>query len=472
LLVLIVGGAFACQTGATAPTAASTNEPTAAFEASTDRYGLPRARYQVRQGRVERAETFSDLLDEYGVDYQTTLALAEAARPEFDVVELRAGQPYRVYVNPWLRWARYLAYQIDARRYVVFDLQNLDRTHVATRTVNRRWATVSGTVERSLYETVVENGGHPLLALRLSEVFAWQIDFFRLRAGDSFRLVYEARSVAGDTMQPGDIVAAHVRHRGDDYYAFRFETGTGDAEYFDREGQSLRRQLLKAPLQYSRISSGYTNRRYHPVLKEYRPHRGVDYAAPRGTPVRSVGDGVVQRAGYEGPNGNYVKIRHNGTYTSGYLHLSRLSVTPGERVQQGQTIGYVGSTGRSTGPHLDYRLWKHGTPVNPVTLELPPSQPVPLQHRGAFRKTVQALLPRLNGTSVFARVSSAPGRRGGDRVPPGLHWLTGSPPTSSVRRMPLSLRSRQIETHGPVLPVHGGVWEIPGSALEAHRGGL
>jgi murein DD-endopeptidase MepM/ murein hydrolase activator NlpD len=144
----------------------------------------------------------------------------------------------------------------------------------------------------------------------------------------------------------------------------------------------------------------------------------VDYAAPRGTPVRSVGEGVVQRAGYEGPNGNYVKIRHNGTYTSGYLHLSQISVASGDRVQQGETIGYVGSTGRSTGPHLDYRLWKHGSPVNPVTLELPPSQPVPLQHRDAFRATVRALLPRLDGESVFARASSGAGPRWNDRTAP------------------------------------------------------
>ncbi len=416
VLLIVAGGGIACQTGATAPTAPT--ESTAVFEVSTDRYGLPTGRYEVEDGRVGRAETFSDVLGEHGVDYQTILRLADAARPEFEVTNLRAGRPYRVYVNPWLQQPQYLAYQIDARRYVVFDLQHPDRTHVATRPVTRQWATVAGTVEGSLYETVVDNGGHPLLALRLSEVFAWQIDFFRLRAGDSFRLVYEARAVEGDAVQPGDIVAAHVRHRGEDYYAFRFEAGAGDAEYFNRAGQSLRRQLLKAPLQYSRISSGYTNRRYHPVLKEYRPHRGVDYAAPRGTPVRSVGEGVVQRAGYEGPNGNYVKIRHNGTYTSGYLHLSQISVASGDRVQQGEAIGYVGSTGRSTGPHLDYRLWKHGSPVNPVTLELPPSQPVPLQHRDAFRATVRALLPRLDGESVFARASSGAGPRWNDRTAP------------------------------------------------------
>ena len=395
----------ACRAGTTAPAAEAPLEETTA-EVSTDPFGLRAGMYTVNEGRVDRAETFSDLLDEYGVDYQTTLALAEAATPAFEVKDLRAGRPYRVYVNPWLQQARYLVYQVDALEYVVFDLRHPERTYVDRRSVERTWATVSGTVEGSLYESLVENGGHPLLALRLSEVFAWQIDFFRLRSGDRFRMVYEERSMDGQPVQPGDIIAAYVEHRGEDYYAFRFEEDDAEAEYYNLEGQSLRRQLLKAPLQYSRISSGYTNRRFHPILKEYRPHRGVDYAAPPGTPVRSVGEGVVQRAGYEGPNGNYVKIRHNGTYTSGYLHLSRMAVTPGQSVQQGETIGYVGSTGRSTGPHLDYRLWKHGTPVNPYSLELPPSQPVPIQHRDEFQATVEALLPRLHGASVFARTRS------------------------------------------------------------------
>lgn len=374
-------------------------------KAVADQFGIRTDQYTVEEGQVDRAETFSELLLEYGVAYQTILALTEAARPAFDVQDLRAGEPYRVYLNPWLREAQYVVYQIDAARYVVFDVRHPERTHVGERTVRRRWATIGGVIDGSLYESLVDDGGHPLLALRLSEVFAWQIDFFRIRAGDRFRIVYERRSVAGERLQPGDIVAAYVEHLGEEYYAFRFETGT-EAEYFNREGQSLRRQLLKAPLQYTRISSQFTNRRFHPILKEYRPHHGTDYAAPRGTPVRSVGNGVVQVAGYRGANGNYVKIRHNSTYTSGYLHLSRIAVEPGQEVDQGETIGYVGSTGRSTGPHLDYRLWEHGTAVDPYTIDLPPAQPVPIQYREAFRRTVNALLPRLRGTSVFAQSRS------------------------------------------------------------------
>lgn len=372
-------------------------------ETSVDRFGISRSQYAVKEGRVERAETVSDLLATYGVDYQTVYDLLESVRPTFEAADVRAGNPYRVYVNPWLGSPQFFVYEITPTRYIVFDLLQPERSRVETRTVRRQWETVEGTINGSLYKTLVDEGGHPLLALRLSEVFAWQIDFFRIRRGDQFRVVFERRSVDGENLQPGDVVAAYVEHLGKEYYAFRFDTGEG-AEYFNREGESLRRQLLKAPLKYSRISSRFTNRRFHPVLKQYRPHHGTDYAAPRGTPVRAVGSGVVQFAGYRGPNGNYVKIRHNGTYTSGYLHLSDIAsgVHPGATVDQGETIGYVGSTGRSTGPHLDYRLWKRGTAVDPYELELPPSQPVPIQYRDEFRQRMEALLPRLEERSVFA----------------------------------------------------------------------
>lgn len=387
--------------------------PSPDAEVSTDRFGIRSNQYQVEEARVPRAETFSELLGQYGVAYQTILDLADAVRPAFEIEDLRRGRPYRVYVNPWLATPQYMVYKASPTRYVVFDVQHPEHSRVERRPVQRRWKTVAGTIDGSLYETLVDGGGHPLLALRLSEVFAWQIDFFRIRPGDRFRVIYEERSVGGETQQPGEIVAAYVEHLGEEFYAFRFDAGER-AEYFNRDGESLRRQLLKAPLQYSRISSRFTNRRFHPILKRYQPHHGTDYAAPRGTPVRAVGSGVVQLAGYRGPNGNYVKVRHNGTYTSGYLHLSDIAdgVYSGATVEQGETIGYVGSTGRSTGPHLDYRLWKHGTPVDPYELDLPPSQPVPIQYRRDFRRTVNALVPRLMEPPVFAGLKRDTDRAG------------------------------------------------------------
>ena len=371
--------------------------------------GIDAEQYRVRTGTVRRADTFVDVVQRYGLDYSSAVEVAEAAQSVFDVRDIRADHAYRVYVNPWLGEAQYLLYRVRAAEYVRFDLQNPSETRVVERPVTRRWATVKGPIEGSLYETLTSQNAHPLLALRLSEVFAWQIDFFRLRAGDSLRVLYEQRYIGGEKGAPGDILAAAITHRGDRYYGFRFDNGDGPA-YFNREGESLRRQLLKAPLRYTRISSGYSNSRMHPILNERRPHRGVDYAAPRGTPVRAVGSGVVQFATYKGPNGNYVKVRHNGTYTSGYLHLSDFAdgVHAGASVQQGETIGYVGSTGRSTGPHLDYRLWKRNQPVNPYAIELPPSRPVRPQHHAAFQQQVQALMEHLRRSPTFA-----------DRLAPG-----------------------------------------------------
>ena len=394
LLVLVAGP----SRGATATP--SPPEPTSEAASWT---GINVEQYRVQNGTVRRADTFVDVVQRFGLDYSSGVQVAEATRSVFDVRSMRAGQPFRVYVNPWLGEPQYLLYRVSAAEHVLFNLQNPSDTRVVKRPVTRRWSTVKGPIEGSLYETLTSQNAHPLLALQLSEVFAWQIDFFRLRAGDSLRVLYEQRYIGGEKGAPGDILAAAITHRGERYYGFRFDNGDGPA-YFNREGESLRRQLLKAPLRYTRISSGYSNSRMHPILNERRPHRGVDYAAPRGTPVRAVGSGTVQFATYKGANGNYVKVRHNGTYTSGYLHLSDFAdgVHAGASVQQGETIGYVGSTGRSTGPHLDYRLWKRNQPVNPYAIELPPSRPVRPQHQAAFQRQVQAMMKHLHRSPTFA----------------------------------------------------------------------
>jgi murein DD-endopeptidase MepM/ murein hydrolase activator NlpD len=374
-----------------------------------DAFGIEDQRFTVREYRVRRNQTFADLLLKEGVDYRDIVRLAEEARSVFDVRDIRAGRSYRVYRNPWLERARYLVYRPDAVQYVVLDVRYPERSRIGERPVSLAWRTAGGTITSSLYETLEQSGARPQLALRLSEVFAWQIDFFRIRKGDEFRVVYEERSVDGKTLGAGDIVAAYFVHRGRLYEAYRFDEGDG-SEYFDENGNSLRRELLKAPLRFTRISSRFTNRRFHPVLKRYRPHHGTDYAAPRGTPVQTVGDGVVLFAAYKGYNGNYVKIRHNATYTTGYLHLSKIAdgIRAGVRVKQGETIGYVGSTGLSTGPHLDYRFWKNGRALDPYTVELPPARPVAPQHLAAFTHVIDGLREFLfeSPTRVFAGLRS------------------------------------------------------------------
>jgi murein DD-endopeptidase MepM/ murein hydrolase activator NlpD len=382
--------------------AVSSTDPSFPPEAEEREYhfGIAVEKFSVEKGRVSRHQTFWDLLEPYGVSQKRAVQLARAVRTEFNVRSIQAGQSYQVYVNPWLQQVQYMVYQITPVRHVVFNVQRPSRSHLDRRPVERQWTVVRGTIEDSLYETLMANDAHPELALRLSEVFAWQIDFFRIRAGDAFRVLYEKRIVKGQRVAPGKILAAYFSHQNEPYYGFRFDDGKGP-KYFDREGQSLQRKLLKAPLRYTRISSGYSHSRYHPVLKRRRPHLGTDYAAPTGTPVHAVGSGTVVKADYYGNNGNYVKIRHNGTYTSGYLHLSDIAVEPGAEVQQGETIGAVGSTGMSTGPHLDYRLWKRGEAVDPYELELPPSRPVSPQRRDAFERLVQDRLDRLFPLRAF-----------------------------------------------------------------------
>jgi murein DD-endopeptidase MepM/ murein hydrolase activator NlpD len=385
----------------TEPTASAVTSPSDEVVSSTleeprDAFGLPSHQFKTVEERVQRRETFSDMLNEHNVSYQRIVALAEASRDVYDVRRIVAGRPYRVYVNEWLQEAAFIVYRPTATQYVVYDIQHPERSYVGQRSVSVSWDTASGIITSSLYQTLTAQGAHPGLALRLSEVFAWQVDFFRIQRGDRFRVVYEKRHLGDTELPPGDIIAARFEHEGRDYYAFRFDA-PNQRSYFDEKGNSMRRQLLKSPLRYRRISSHFSRSRLHPVTGQRRAHLGTDYAAPTGTPVRTVGDGVVLVASYDRSNGYWVKIRHNSTYTTGYLHLSRFAkgVRPGKRVKQGDVIGYVGSTGLSTGPHLHYHFWKHGVPIDARSVDLPPSEPVYPQYRSAFNAMVADMRPQL-----------------------------------------------------------------------------
>lgn len=379
--------------------ATDVEEDVVSTTARYDAFGLPKHQFRIVEQRVRRYETFSDLLSPHNISYQKIVEVAEASRSVYDVRRMVAGNPYRIYVNEWLQRAAYLVYQPSPTRYVVYDLRHPERSHVGERAVSVSWETTGGVITSSLYQTLVDSGAHPELALRLSEVFAWQVDFFQIRRGDRFRVIYEKRHLGETELPPGNIIAARFEHRGRDYHAFRFDA-PHQRSYFDENGNSMRRQLLKSPLRYSRISSQFSPSRLHPVTGRRRAHLGTDYAAPTGTPVRSVGDGVVLVASYDRSNGNWVKIRHNSTYTTGYLHLSRFAqgIRRGKQVKQGDIIGYVGSTGLSTGPHLHYHFWKHGQPIDSRSVDLPPSEPVYPQYRSEFKSLVAELKPALEWT--------------------------------------------------------------------------
>lgn len=377
-----------------APPEPPADEPPAAAE--HDVFGLPTGQHKIIERRVQPRQAFSDLLMAHNVAYEDIVALAEASSEVFNVRRIAAGRPYRIYVNEWLQRAAYLVYQPSPTRYVVYDIRNPERSYTGEQPVSVSWETAGGEIGTSLYETLMDDGAHPELALKLSEVFAWQVDFFRIRRGDRFRVVYEERRLGDTRLPPGEIIAARFQHWGEDFFAFHFDAPR-QTSYFDADGNSMRRELLKAPLRFNRISSQFSPGRLHPVTGRRRAHLGTDYAAPTGTPVRSVGDGTVEVAAYDRANGNWIKIRHNSTYTTGYLHLSRFArgIRRGAQVEQGEVIGYVGRTGLATGPHLHYHFWKNGQPIDARDVDLPPSEPVYPQYRDDFETLVATLKPWL-----------------------------------------------------------------------------
>lgn len=365
-------------------------------------YGLAIDSFRVDTGYVSNGETLGGILNRLGATRQQINQVGTLAREDFDVRQIRAGKQFlALYATDSAKneVLQYWVYLPDARTAKVLHLT--DSLHVEhlqkpIRIVPRKAEVV---IESSLWNAMAGNDLPVELALELSEIYAWTIDFFGLQQGDSIRVFYDEQYVDSVRWGIGRIYAANFYHgkRWQEAYWFDIadyqETDTRCRGYFDAEGNSLRKAFLKAPLNYKRISSKFTYARKHPVYKVVRPHTGVDYAAPAGTPVVAIGDGVVIEKGYKGGGGNSVKIRHNSTYTTAYLHLSKYGkdIAVGKRVNQGQVIGYVGSTGASTGPHLDFRVWKGGTPIDPLKMVSPPVEPVPATLRPTFDSVVVAL---------------------------------------------------------------------------------
>lgn len=347
-----------------------------------DEYGMEYGQFEAVDGRIRRNQTFSDLLQEFDVEYPVINQLVQSADGVFDLRYWQAGKRYTLYSADGD--SRFLVYQHSAVSYIVFDLLTGTVTK-DSRPIKTTRKYARGSINGSLYQTLLDQNVDPTLAYELAEVFAWQVDFYRIQPGDEFEVIYDERRVGDKSIGVGRIHAAKLTHMSDDYHAFHFDR-EGDIAYFDEEGNSLQKAFLKAPVKYSRISSRYTGRRFHPVLKRYKAHLGTDYAAPTGTEIRATGDGVIEVAGYAKYNGNWVKIRHNGTYSTGYLHMSRIAkgIKPGVHVRQGDLIGYVGSTGLARGAHVCYRFWKNGKQVDPSREKFPSAHPVSEDNMSLF----------------------------------------------------------------------------------------
>ena len=323
-----------------------------------------------------------------------------------DATKLRAGRHYYTFrTQDSTAQIRYIAFAKTQTDYAVIDLTgDTLYAYEFNKPITLRRQYVEGTINASLWNVLQSKGVDPQLAIRIADVFAWQIDFYDVKEGDSFRVLYDIAYIDDTTvLQINRIQGAVFTHQGKDFTAIPF-TQDSVFEYFDPEGNSLRREFLKAPLDIFRITSRFSNARFHPILKRYRAHHGVDYAAPVGTPVKSIGAGTVIAKGYQGGGGNFLKIRHNSVYTTTYMHLSKYApgIQEGSRVQQGEVIAYVGSTGLSTGPHLDFRVYKNGEPINPLKMEAPPSYPVKPELRDSFRIVRQRVLAELDSMGKAA----------------------------------------------------------------------
>ncbi|MEM7512539.1 MAG: peptidoglycan DD-metalloendopeptidase family protein [Bacteroidota bacterium] len=341
-------------------------------------FGIKVDSLEIVSASIQNNENLGEILGRYNVSAQKIAQLASLPKDLFNVRALKANKPYTIlHQKDSLKSAKSFIYQPNAIDYVILHLDDSVSVEAGQNPVDTIRNTISGIIETSLYNSMMDAGASPQLVNELADVYAWEVDFFGLQTGDSYKIIYDSYEVNGEFAGLGSIQAGIFNHMGEDHYAFMYDQGEG-REYFDEKGNSLRKTFLKTPLKFTRISSRFSYSRLHPVLKIRRPHLGVDYAAPRGTPVRAVGSGKVTKANYSGGAGHMVKIKHNSNYVSGYLHLSGYGkgIKVGTTVEQGQIIGYVGSTGLSTGPHLDFRFWKNGRAVNPLSIDPPSASPI------------------------------------------------------------------------------------------------
>jgi len=365
-------------------------------------YGIPTDSLRIVEAVVQRGENLSQLLASYNISPATVYQLAQQAKKVFPVRRIAAHRPYTIlHALDSARTARYFIYEPDQVSYVIYDLRDSLAVTLVERKVEVLERSLAGIIENSLFESMVAAGGSPQLVNTFADIYAWRLDLNRIQPGDKFKLIYEEKVVEGQTIGFGALKAAYFEHEGRPIYAIAFDQGTGTG-YYDQEGKSLKKAFLREPLEYSRISSRYTMNRFHPVQKRYKPHLGTDFAARAGTPIRTVGDGLVLEARYSRGNGYYVKIKHNKTYTTQYLHMSRFAraIRAGARVKQGQTIGYVGSTGLATGPHLCFRFWKNGRQVDALRVKLPSADPVSKQHMEAFTALKEETVSKLQAIDL------------------------------------------------------------------------
>ena len=355
--------------------------------------------YKVDSTSVRDGETFTGLMGRLGLGSRDSWTLVQRSDSIFDVRRLRAGNSIEAYYRPdTTRRLEWVVYHNDRIRSTVFHCSDSLYAYVCERAVEHVRRKADVTIHSSLWNDMKAAGASPLLIVELADIYAWTVNFFGLQEGDRFRVIYDQTEADGEVISIDLREFALYESGSFSASAIRFDQGDGGNKYWNEKGESLRKAFLKAPLRYNRISSRFTYHRKHPITGKVRPHTAVDYAAPSGTPVHSIGDGTVTLCGWDASGGgNRIKIKHMNGYETCYMHLSKYAsgIKTGVRVAQGQTIGYVGSTGHSTGPHLDFRVWKDGTPVDPLKMISPPSEPLRQENLDSLSRMYQAYLEEL-----------------------------------------------------------------------------
>lgn len=368
-------------------------------------FGFTLNDFKVVHDTIKSGDTFGKLLGEEGYDAAAIHKITEKIKDSFALRDIRVGKLFTMLKQKQAPNAlQVFVYQPDAMSYYVVDLRDtIARAYKKTRPLTIKRRIIAAEIEGSLSETLNAAGAtSPALAHELSEMYAWSIDFFKIQKGDKFAVAVNERYIDG-TQYAGieSIEASYFEYKGKRIYAFPFkkDPNSKKVDYYDEEGKVLKSMFLKAPLKFSRISSRFSPRRFHPVQGRWKAHNGTDYAAPHGTPIMTTASGTVERTGYTAGNGNFVKVRHNGNYSTQYLHMSKILVRQGQRVTQGDIIGKVGSTGLATGPHVCYRFWKNGVQVDALRQKLPSSEPMSAAEKPRFVAYMTPLKKELDSIS-------------------------------------------------------------------------
>ncbi|WP_281227517.1 M23 family metallopeptidase [Flavobacterium aquiphilum] len=367
-------------------------------------FGFKFSDFNVVQDSVKSGDTFGSILQNQNIGDKQVFDIVAQVKDTFDVRSIRINKPYTLLRSKnKTNSLDVFIYQPDALHYYVVDLRDsIAKAYKKTKPLTLKRRTIGGILKGSLSETLEGAKVEGALASRISKIFAWSIDFFKVKKGDRFGLTFTERYI-NDSIYDGvdSLEAAFFEYKGKIIYAFPFEQvpGSGRYEYYDEEGKTLKNFFLKTPIKFSRITSRFSANRFHPVQQIWKAHKGTDYAAPYGTPISTTASGIVEQTGYTAGNGNFVKVKHNKTYSTQYLHMSRILVRRGQHVTQGQTIGLVGSTGLATGPHVCYRFWKNGVQVDALRLNLPNGEPMSGKNKERFLKKIEPLKFELDSVS-------------------------------------------------------------------------